>query len=203
MVESYRYSELYERALRVSAVAHRQQNRKGSVIPYITHPVHVSTILLRYGFPMEVIVAGLLHDVVEDQGYPLAAIESEFGPRVAGIVGALSENKSDNQGNKRPWEVRKQEGVVKIRQASPEAAAVKAADTLHNIRSTLYDVSQHGTTVFDRFSRGPQQIVQNYREILQLVRERLAPHPLADELAAAVEDFVQLAHNLTAPPDTE
>ena len=183
------YSELYERALRIAAGSHRHQNRKGSAIPYITHPVHVSLILLRYGFPMEVCVAGLLHDVVEDQDYPLAAIDEDFGPRVAHIVGALSETKSDGRGNKLPWEIRKAEGLAKVRRAGPEAAVVKAADTIHNINSTLYDIRHSGVAVLDRFNRGPRQMLSSYRKIVALVEEAIGSHPLAHELTAATADF--------------
>ena len=183
------YSELYERALRLADGSHRRQNRKGSTIPYITHPVHVSLILMRYGFAMEVCIAGLLHDVVEDQGYPLAAIDEDFGPRVARIVGALSETKSDSSGNKLPWETRKAEGLAKVRQAGPEAAAVKAADTIRNINSTLHDIRRNGVNVLNRFSRGPQQMLDNYRKVVALIEKAIGPHPLADELAAATANF--------------
>ncbi|MCJ7737683.1 MAG: HD domain-containing protein [Anaerolineae bacterium] len=190
------YSELYERALRIAAGSHRRQNRKGSAIPYITHPVHVSLILLRYGFPMEVCIAGLLHDVVEDQNYTLAAIDKDFGPRVAHIVGALSETKSDGRGNKLPWEIRKADGLAKVRQAGQEAAAVKAADTIHNINSTLYDIRASGVAVLDRFNRGPQQMLANYRKIVALVDKAIGPHPLADELAAATVDLGEVVDRI-------
>jgi (p)ppGpp synthase/HD superfamily hydrolase len=125
------YSERYEQALRLAATAYRHQNRKGGDLPYISHPVHVSVILLRYGFSTDVAIAGLLHDVVEDQGVDLSEIEKRFGPQVA----ALSEHKTDDQGVKRPWEARKQEALGHMREACPEVVAVKAADTLHNARA--------------------------------------------------------------------
>ena len=60
------FSPTIDRALSLSATAHRHQERKGSQVPYIIHPVHVAILLLRHDFPEEVIVAALLHDVVED-----------------------------------------------------------------------------------------------------------------------------------------
>jgi (p)ppGpp synthase/HD superfamily hydrolase len=190
------YSEPYEDALRLAATAHRHQNRKGCDVPYITHPVHVSVILLRHGFPTEVAIAGLLHDVVEDQGYELSRIEDEFGPRVAEIVAALSERKTDAQGLKRPWEVRKQEALEHMRHASPEAAAVKLADALHNVRSTALDLRREGPQVWRRFNRGPGPTLNYYRQIIHIARQRLRAHPLVDELAAAVDD---LARTLDKP----
>lgn len=181
------YSELYEDALRLAAVAHRHQNRKGCDIPYITHPVHVSVILLHHGFPTEVAIAGLLHDIVEDQGYDISQIEDKFGPRVAEIVAALSEHKTDAQGAKRPWEVRKREALEHMRQASLEAVAVKAADALHNTRCTVLDVRRKGPQVWRRFTRCPRPTLNYYRQVLQIARERLHDHPLVDELADSLE----------------
>ncbi|MCL7452495.1 MAG: HD domain-containing protein [Anaerolineae bacterium] len=182
------YSERYEAALVLAARAHRPQSRKGSDIPYVVHPFHVSAILLRYGFPEEVAIAGLLHDVVEDQEIPLARIESGFGPRVAEMVQALSEKKEEG-GETRPWEMRKQELLDQLRRASPQTAAIKAADTLHNARRMAADLRREGPGFWRFFSRGPQQSLWYYGNVLAIVREHLGPHPLVDELASAVRDL--------------
>lgn len=181
------YSEQYEQALQVAAVAHRQQMRKGSDLPYLVHPIHVSVILLRHGFPTEVAVAGLLHDVVEDQGYALGEIEDRFGPRVRAIVEALSEEKEDPQGEERAWEVRKREALQQAREASRQAVAVKAADAIHNAHSFVQDLNRDGPQIWDHFNRGPRAQLAYYRQVLALVEERLTGHPLAAELADAVD----------------
>ena len=95
------YSRRYEAALVLAAQAHRGQVRKVGGVPYITHVVHVSTILLRYGYPEDVVIAGLLHDIVEDTDIPLEQIEADFGSVAAGIVAALSERKLEGDA-KRP-----------------------------------------------------------------------------------------------------
>jgi (p)ppGpp synthase/HD superfamily hydrolase len=185
------YSQQYEEALRVATVAHRQQTRKGSGLPYVVHPIHVSVILLRYGFSMESAIAGLLHDVVEDQGYDLAEIRGRFGARVADIVAALSERKSDTEGVKRPWEVRKREALQQIRKASREAVAVKCADTLHNAHSFVQDLRREGDEVWQHFNRGPQSQLSYYHQILDVAEDRLGAHPLVAELADAVSQLAR------------
>ena len=185
------YTENYEEALRLAVVAHRQQTRKGSGLPYIIHPVHVSVILLRHGFSTDAAIAGLLHDVVEDQGYEMAQIREHFGPRVAGLVDALSEHKRDASGQKRPWGVRKREALEKVREASREAAAVKAADALHNAESFLEDLRRAGPQIWQHFNEGPQHQLAYYRRIVEVSRERLGPHPLVDELNRAVDSLAQ------------
>ena len=198
MTDSRGYSELYERALRFAAIAHQPQTRKGSDIPYITHLVHVSVILLRHGFPMAVVITGLLHDVVEDQGYGIGEIERRFGADVAEMVAALSEQKLDAAGHKRPWEVRKQESLAHMREASEGAVAVKVADTLHNTRCVALDVRREGPAVWQRFTRGPRAMLDYHRQILQVARECLADHPLVDELAEAVADLAQVMKETSA-----
>lgn len=185
------YSELYEDALRLAAIAHRRQNRIGSDVPYITHPLHVSVILLRDGFPIEVAIAGLLHDVVEDQGFDLAEIESNFGSRVAGIVAALSERKRNAEGESRPWEVRKREGLARVAHAGQQAAVVKVADALHNARSTALDARRDGAEIWQHFTREPGPTLDHYREILRAAHGRLHDHPPASELADAIEDLAR------------
>ncbi|HUV90778.1 MAG TPA: HD domain-containing protein [Anaerolineae bacterium] len=188
-IRAFAYSERYEQALRLATTAHRHQNRKGGNLPYISHPVHVSVILLRYGFSTDAAIAGLLHDVVEDQGVDLSEIEERFGPQVAELVAALSEHKTDDQGDRRPWEMRKREALEHMREGSLEVVAVKAADALHNARATALDARREGPSVWQRFTRGPQALVDHYRDIVQVARERMGHHPLVDELAEAVEEL--------------
>lgn len=187
------YDDIYEEALRLAARAHRSQTRKGTDLPYIAHPVHVSAILQRYGFAREAVIAALLHDVVEDQDVTVAEIETRFGPAVAEIVDALSERRHDEQGEVRPWHVRKAEAIEKIRAASPAAAAVKAADVLHNVQSILYDLRHEGPGVWQRFTRGPQQMLGYYSRVAGLVQVKLGSHPLVKELLAALAAFAAAA----------
>src|SRR4051794_19416262 len=66
-------------ALRFAATCHRGQTRRGCDIPYFEHAVAVGWILDRAGFDEEVVIAGLLHDVVEDTPATAADVEERFG----------------------------------------------------------------------------------------------------------------------------
>jgi (p)ppGpp synthase/HD superfamily hydrolase len=184
------YSDRYEIALALAADAHRDQVRKLGGNPYIVHLVHVSVILVRHGFSEDVAIAGLLHDIVEDQEVPLDGLEADFGPAVAEMVAALTEWKSED-GMERPWEVRKQEALRHLQQASGEAAAVKAADTLHNARSLLLGLRREGSAVWSNFKRGPSETLWYYRSVSELVRSRLGDHPLALELESTISHLEQ------------
>jgi (p)ppGpp synthase/HD superfamily hydrolase len=185
------FSERYESALALAARAHQDQVRKAGGDPYIVHVVHVSVILLRHGFSEDVVIAGLLHDTVEDQDVPLADIEARFGPAVAEMVGALTERKREGD-EERPWEIRKQEALDKLRRARPETVAVKAADVVHNARSVAFVLRREGSAIWHNFSRGPEETLCYYRSVAQIVRERLGEHPLALELEGAIDHLEEV-----------
>jgi len=182
------YSARYEAALILAIRAHRSQLRKGSDIPYASHPIHVSVILLRHGYPEDLVVSALLHDVVEDQDVSIGSIEEEFGPAVAEMVLAVTECKSEG-GARRPWHVRKQQALAHMHAGSTGAAALKAADVLHNARSLAAQLRRTGAATWQHFSRGPDDALWYYRSVAGIARERLGPVPLVDELDHAVRDL--------------
>jgi (p)ppGpp synthase/HD superfamily hydrolase len=179
------YSARYDAALTLTIRAHQAQTRKGSDVPYATHPIHVATILILYGFGEDVAIAGLLHDVVEDQDVRLACIEADFGPAVAGMVASLSERKQEG-GTARPWRVRKEEALEQLREADNQTAAVKAADVIHNTRSLAAQLREVGAQAWDYYSRGPDESLWYYHEVVAHARSRLADHPLVAELEESV-----------------
>lgn len=192
------YSDRYEAALALAAEAHHNQVRKLGDDPYIVHPVHVSVLLIRHGFPEDVAIAGLLHDIVEDQAVPLEDIEVRFGSAVAEMVSALTEWKAED-GVERSWEVRKQEALGHLRLASQGAVAVKAADTLHNVRSVVLGLNREGSSVWNSFKRGPAETMWYYRSVSEIVHARLGAHPLARELETAIGRLEQALDEATEP----
>ncbi|MFL5801833.1 MAG: HD domain-containing protein [Roseiflexaceae bacterium] len=191
--EQIQFSARYDTALALAARAHRDQLRKGTDIPYIAHPVHVSVILIRHGFGEDLAIAGLLHDVIEDCGVPLEQIAAGFGAEVARLVEAVSETKAAN-GVELPWEQRKAEKLAHLYAGGPDVAALKAADAIHNARSISADHRRIGPAVWSRFKRGADQTVGYYQAILEAVRPKLGEHPIVVELAAAVEELARLTN---------
>jgi len=187
------YSQRFEDALVLAATAHRLQTRKQTNIPYITHLCHVAHILTLYDFDEETAIAGLLHDIVEDQGYPLAKVRGQFGKKVGDIVAALTEQKRDATGHKRAWELRKEEGIAQMKQALSDAVAVKIADALHNVSTIIADWQREGVKVWDRFNRGPEQTAAYYQRIAEVGRQRLGAHPLVVEYEATAGRLRELA----------
>jgi (p)ppGpp synthase/HD superfamily hydrolase len=186
------FSPRYDAALALAARAHRDQLRKGTDLPYIAHPVHVSIILMRHGFGEDLAIAGLLHDVVEDTDRSLLTIAAEFGEDVAQLVERVSETKSAD-GVELPWEQRKAENLAHLRSAGPDVAALKAADAIHNARTIAADLRRVGPEVWARFKRGPEQTLGYYYAILDSARVKLEAHPIVAELEDAVADLARAA----------
>ncbi len=130
-------STLVARALLFAARAHWGQRRKGNETPYVLHPIRVALSLARCGHcDPSVLAAALLHDVVEDTPYDVAA--PVWPARVVEIVAGCTEAKHDDDWDKIPWMARK-DGLLRAARQDRDVALVKAADLTDNLRSTAAD----------------------------------------------------------------
>jgi len=154
-----------EQALRFAAVGHHGQARRGSGVPYVEHVVAVAWILDRAGFDEDVVIAGLLHDLVEDTSATLEDLEQRFGRVVADLVAHCSEVKTDDQGRKRAWIDRKSDHLTALQEAPAGARAVVLADKLHNLISIDIDL-RAGRPVWNEFHAGRDQVLWYYRAII-------------------------------------
>ena len=91
--------------------AHRGSFRKGSNIPYITHPLETAVIASMMSDDEEVIAAALLHDTIEDAGVSYGELKEHFGRRVADLVAEESEDKT------KTWMERKGRTIEHLRTA--------------------------------------------------------------------------------------
>lgn len=176
-----------DRAIQFATLAHAGQNRKGTEIPYITHPFGVAMLLGRAGCEEDVIIAGLLHDTVEDCGVTLEQLAGEFGHRVAGIVQGCSE-----PDRSQPWEQRKEHTIDYLRQAPPEVKLVSCADKLHNLRAMAADRRELGEALWQRFNRGPEQQAWYYRGLASAFAAEVAAGHCPDLFAAFAREVEAL-----------
>lgn len=150
-----------EHALEIAAEAHQGQYRKGTNTPYISHPYAVGLLLMEAGCTESVIIAGILHDTVEDTPLTLDFIRDEFGEQVAAIVEGCSENKSLR------WRARKTERIEALKTASMEVCLVTCADKLHNLRTIISEYAQIGDTVWERFHGEVADQAWYYRSMMR------------------------------------
>jgi (p)ppGpp synthase/HD superfamily hydrolase len=178
----------YDEALAYASDLHRTQVRKGTDIPYLSHLLSVSALVLKNGGDEDQAIAGLLHDAAEDQGgaATLDEIRSRFGDRVAGFVADATDSWTEP---KPPWRERKEAYIASIPARSPESLLISLADKTDNARSILGDYRQIGDQVWDRFSGGNSGTRWYYQQLSELFSKHY-PGPLAAELARTVDQFL-------------
>ncbi|MGY4954659.1 RelA/SpoT family protein [Streptomyces nigrescens] len=196
-----------ERAYQVAERWHRGQKRK-SGDPYITHPLAVTTILAELGMDPATLMAGLLHDTVEDTEYGLDTLRRDFGDQVALLVDGVTKLDKVKFGEAAQAEtVRKM--VVAMAQ-DPRVLVIKLADRLHNMRTMRYlkreKQEKKARETLEIYAPLAHRLGMNtikweledlafailypkmYDEIVRLVAERA---PKRDEYLAIVTDEVQ------------
>lgn len=183
-------------ALDLATKAHTGQLRKGTDIPYITHPSAVGLILSQYGCNAAVIAAGILHDTVEDGDVSLEQIATKFSPEVAALVKGCSE-----PDKKATWIPRKLHTIEYLRTAPLDVKLVSSADKLHNITSIASDYEEHGVELWKRFKRGREDQEWYYRSVVDaLGNDGFDEHPLHVALTEAVDEFFTKAEKKENPP---
>ncbi len=182
---------LLEKAIRLACRAHRGQMRKGSNIPYVSHPFAVALKLQQGGFPESWVIAGLLHDTLEDTEVTLSEIREQFGQEIADIVVGCSE--PDHR--KKPWEARKHHTLEYLRTAPIAVKVVTCADKLHNLQTILFDSESLGEDIWHRFNRDKQMQEWYYRGLVKSLYENLKP----EEHFPIFAEFAQLVDSVFNP----
>lgn len=152
---------LVEKAREFSKEKHRNQYRKGNKEPYHTHLERVATILKKNGANNEVIAAGYLHDIVEDQDVTEAEIRKKFGNYIADLVMSVTERDKSL-----PWRVRKENAINNLKEFSREQEMIKCADKLSNLEDTINAHSIVGDKVWEKFKAGREDQAFVYKSVL-------------------------------------
>jgi (p)ppGpp synthase/HD superfamily hydrolase len=194
----------FDHALLFAAQVHRDQDRKKSGIPYLSHLLGVASIVLDYGGDEEMAIAALLHDAVEDHGGRpmLKVITQIFGPRVAKIVDGCTDSYVEDPKQKEGWERRKLRYLRRVSHEDAETRFVSAADKLYNVRAVLRDLRYDGESAFARFSAPKAKTLWYYRSLVREYRQGGVTHrlkPLIDDLDRVVTEVEHLSGILASP----
>lgn len=139
-----------DEALRVSARAHKKQSRRGSDTPYIVHPYGVMFIASQYTEDEDVLIACLLHDVIEDvpKEYSEVQMREQFGDRVVELVLGVTKDRKI-----RGWKASCDDYLDHLENSAPaESSIIAVADKIHNIMSILNDYDRVGDEVWNIFA---------------------------------------------------
>ena len=196
------YSDVINHAFAFAAKHHDRQVRKGTKLPYLTHPANVAVILTRYGRGNETVIAGILHDVIEDcirDGDTRQMLEQrigdKFGVHVLDTVMAVTYRRHDDEGVELSADDRKDDYLDRLSEASDEARWVCAADKVHHASSLIADLRRtiDPETVWNRFGSGKAATASWYRRVYERLREVGFDAPIMTELDAVSSELEKLA----------
>ena len=158
-----------------------KQKRRGKDIPYITHPLIVGLILATAGAKEEVIIAGILHDTIEDSTeknkVTKEMILGMFGKKVADLVLDVTE-----QDRSITWEKRKKEALDHIENFSHDSILLKSADIVANASEIKEDYNREGNDTFKRFGVPKEKTLEVYSSVAKALIKKWPESPLREDL---------------------
>lgn len=188
-----------QKAINKAAELHINQLRKGdpeNPIPYITHPFSVAFIISKYTTDEAIIIAALLHDVLEDvkkEVYSHDQMIQDFGQEVYEIVKGVSEDKDADitkEEEKRTWMQRKEKYIQHLHEDSDKSLMVCCGDKIHNIMSLceVYEKSSDKIKALSSFNAPEDKksnILWYYNEVLKVMKGKLK-NPIVGEFEETV-----------------
>jgi len=190
------YSDKVNHAFAFAAKHHDRQVRKGTKLPYLTHPANVAVILTRYDRDEDTVVAGILHDVVEDcvrDGYTQETLQQrigdKFGESVLDTLLQVTHRKLDDDGVELSSQDKKTDYLERLSEAGDAARWVCAADKIHNAHSILSDLRRtvDSQAIWSRFSGARGGTVKWYRDVYERLKTVGFEAPIMEELRESVE----------------
>lgn len=188
------HSSKLKNAIRFATQVHeidQKQKRKGKDIPYITHPLAVGLLLSQVGASTDVVVAGILHDTLEDAhpDYPVTPemIEQQFGKEVLDLVESVTEPDKGVS-----YDERKQEALAHVKIMTHDQILLKSADVLSNMEELIADYREHGDLVFERFNTDKETKLLTQIRLIQTLVTAWKESPLAQELCLVAAKAVDM-----------
>lgn len=183
-------------AIEFAVRAHKGQYRKGSRIPYVVHPINVGRILIENGCSDTVVIAGILHDVIEDTDVSVDLVREQFGEDVANLVMWGSEkDRSDT------WENRKRHTLETLESAPMDVLLISLVDKLDNIRSMRAGSERDGEEFWARFNRPKVTQAWYYRSLLEVLSRRIDVEPGKTLLNMFCSEIDKVFRNIGPNPD--
>jgi (p)ppGpp synthase/HD superfamily hydrolase len=166
---------------------HRGQYRKGLKIPKLVHLIRVMNTLYEYHCCEEVVIAGVLHDSLEDTQTSYDDLVNKFGQKVGDLVKGASE-----QDKSLSWEERKKLTIDYLKTAPDDVLAIVCADKLDNLRSTRQDLQREGDEIWEKFNRGKDQQQWYFKSIIEVLKVKLINSPTEKMLRELEDEYTEV-----------
>jgi len=180
-------TETYKNALDYALHAHAGQTRKGGDIPYFSHLIGVSCLVMEYDGNQDQAIAALLHDLIEDCGIEhQPIIQEKFGDAVVQMVMDCTDSVTFP---KPAWKVRKENYIESLDNKADASLLVSCCDKIHNARAIDRDYADLGDKLWSRFNADKSGVEWYYRSLTEKFLNRGIP--AANELERVVASIFQ------------
>jgi (p)ppGpp synthase/HD superfamily hydrolase len=166
--------------------------RKGTEIPYITHPFSVASIVADYTDDEDTVIAALFHDIIEDievVGFGEKEIRDQFGDNVFELVMHCSQQIEDDGRN---WKERKLAYLKHLADTPESALLIVTADKIHNLMSILEDFKSVGYEIFDRFNAEKEETLWFYQEVGKVIEASDLPVESHNTLKSQIDELEKI-----------
>ncbi len=191
-------SNKFNDALNYAFLLHRNQKRKGSDIPYMSHLLIVSGTVLEWGQTEDEVIAALLHDSVEDhprEGKTRVEIREKFG---ANVLQWIEECSDSQEIPKPPWKERKVKHLKHMDTMSSTGLLISLSDKLHNLGCILKDYELIQDKIWDRFKGGRDGTLWYYQSVANIfIKKDTLPGILVKEFIKGVNRLEEVAGKKT------
>lgn len=191
------FSSRLNLAIQIAAKFHNDYYRKGEEkIPYISHPFSVMYIASQFTNDEDILIACLLHDVLEDVKVLMSEkenfIKKTFGEKVLQIIKEVSEDKDPEMesNDKETWKIRKEKYLKHLENASLEATTVSLCDKIHNLKTILDEIATNNS-IWDKFNSSKEDQLWFYEKFYKIISTK-SDKILSNPLNIYSELFIRL-----------
>ena len=190
------YSDRINHAFAFAAKHHDREVRKGTRLPYLTHPANVAIILTRYAQDEETVIAGILHNVIDDcvrAGWAKDELDDrigeKFGVEMLATALAVVPRKMDDDGNELDKGEQRTDLLARLDVASERSRWLIAADLVHNGSTILADLRRtvDAEATWSRLAHGREGTVRWYGAVYRRLSEVGFAGAILTELRSVVE----------------
>jgi len=180
MLKTLRLHKAIKFAIKTHEV-YQKQKRKGKDVAYIVHPMTVALILSENKASEDVVLAGVLHDTIEDSiqekrvSYDM--INERFGKEVADLVWSVTEKEKEDS-----WQKRKKKALEEIKGFSEDSLFLKSADVVSNTSELVDDYYRNKDDVFEIFNASKEEVIEHQLKVIQALIDNWLDNPLKGDL---------------------